>query len=183
VSPPFTELPEPLPGVRRLEPRLFRDDRGAFVKTYHQEDFAALGLDLSMREEYYSVSHRGVLRGMHFQVPPENHAKLVYCVSGRVLDVVLDLRRSSPTFGRSAGLELSAQNRHLLQIPTGVAHGFLALEADSILVYKTTTVHSPAHDAGIRWDSFGFAWGMTAPIISPRDAGFPALHEFVSPFA
>lgn len=182
MSGPFNSLPAPLPGVRLLEPRLFGDRRGAFVKTIHEPAWREAGISFEMREEYYSVSHRGVLRGMHFQTPPEDHAKLVYCPVGRVLDVLLDLRRGSPTFGQCAAQELSAENRLILVIPTGIAHGFLSLEERSMMIYKTTTVHSPAHDAGIRWDSFGFDWGREIPVVSERDAAFPALAGFSSPF-
>jgi dTDP-4-dehydrorhamnose 3,5-epimerase len=179
----FHEQPPPLPGVRLLQPRLFRDDRGDFVKTYHENIFAELGLTLPIREEYYSVSRRDVIRGMHFQLPPADHAKLVYCLHGRVRDVILDLRRHAPTYGQSAACELSADNRCILVLPPGFAHGFLALENDSVLVYKTSTVHSPAHDAGIRWDSFGFNWEVSAPIVSARDAAFPPFADFLSPFS
>jgi dTDP-4-dehydrorhamnose 3,5-epimerase len=183
MMPPFAELPAPLPGVRLLEPRLFRDERGTFVKIYHEEAFSSMGVHFAWREEYYSISQRGVLRGMHFQVPPAEHSKLIYCSRGRVLDVLLDLRLDSATFARSAGLELSAANRRVLFIPSGLAHGFLSLEDDSTLVYKTSTVHSPEHDAGIRWDSFGFNWDVTAPVLSTRDVAFPSMSDFKSPFA
>ncbi len=179
----FNELPVSLPGVRLLEPRVFRDPRGAFVKTYHEQKLRAAGINFVMREEYYSVSGRGVVRGMHFQRPPEDHAKLVYCIRGQVLDVLLDLRRDSPTFGQFASRELSAENRLIFSIPTGIAHGFLSREEASVMVYKTTTVHSATHDAGIRWDSFGFDWGVAAPIVSERDAAFPTLADFATPFA
>jgi dTDP-4-dehydrorhamnose 3,5-epimerase len=178
----FQELSAPLPGVRLLEPRAHRDERGSFVKTFHADAWREAGLELAMREDYYSVSGRHVLRGMHFQVPPESHTKMVYCVSGRVLDVLLDLRRSSPSFGQCAGREFSAANRWMLLIPPGIAHGFLSLADEATMVYKTTTVHSPAHDAGIRWDSFGYNWGLSSPLVSPRDASFPGLAEFDTPF-
>jgi dTDP-4-dehydrorhamnose 3,5-epimerase len=161
---------------------LFGDRRGTFIKTYHEEAWHEAGISFTIKEEYYSISRQGVLRGMHFQSPPEDHTKIVYCPSGRVLDVLLDLRRSSPTFGQAAVMELSAENRLILIIPNGIAHGFLSREESSIMVYKTSTVHSPAHDAGIRWDSFGFDWGCDAPVLSERDAAFPALADFASPF-
>jgi dTDP-4-dehydrorhamnose 3,5-epimerase len=183
MIPLFSELPVSLPGVRLLEPRVFRDERGAFVKTYHEDTLRAAGINFVMKEEFYSLSGKGVLRGMHFQIPPEDHAKLVYCVHGRVLDVLLDLRRSSPTFGKSASRELSTENRLMFYIPAGIAHGFLSREEGSVMVYKTTTVHSPACDAGIRWDSFNFDWGLASPVLSPRDAGLPAFADFMSPFA
>ena len=183
MSGPFNSLPVALPGVRLLEPPLFRDQRGTFIKTYHEPAWLAAGLPFAMKEEYYSVSRLGVLRGMHFQTPPEDHAKVVYCPCGRVLDVLLDLRRGSPTYGQCAAWELSAENRLILIIPSGLAHGFLSQEEGSVLVYKTGTVHSPALDAGIRWDSFGFDWGWPAPMVSDRDRAFPALADFSSPFA
>ena len=178
----FNELPAPLPGVRLLEPRCFRDERGSFIKTYHEEAFRDLGIQISTREEYYSVSHRGVIRGMHFQVPPADHIKMVYCVCGRVRDVVVDVRRSSPTFGVAASCELSAENRLLLILPSGFAHGFQSLDEGSVMVYKTTNGYSPEHDAGIHWASFGFDWGAVRPVISNRDAAFPRFADFVSPF-
>ena len=146
----FTELPVALPGVRRLKPRVFRDQRGTFVKTYHEEALRGAGINFVMQEEYYSASGRGVLRGMHFQIPPAEHAKLVYGIQGRVLDVLLDLRRGSPTFGHSAASELSAENRLIFYLPPGIAHGVLSQEDNSLMIYKTTTVHNFAHDAGSR---------------------------------
>jgi dTDP-4-dehydrorhamnose 3,5-epimerase len=175
-------LSQPLAGVHLLQPRVFSDFRGDFVKTYHAGQFAELGLDFTPAEEFFSTSRLGVVRGMHFQLPPHDHAKLVYCIRGRVLDVLVDLRRASPTFGRAASSELSRENHLQFYIPSGVAHGFMALEDDSVMVYKTTTGHAPTHDAGIRWDSFGFDWGNNGPVISPRDAALPALAEFASPF-
>lgn len=183
MSAAFNPLPVALPGVRLLEPRVFSDQRGAFIKTYHEPAWRHAGITFEMREEYYSVSRRGVLRGMHFQTPPEDHVKLVYCPSGRVLDVLLDLRRGSPTFGRSMVQELSSENRLIFVLPAGIAHGFLCLAEQSVMVYKTSTVHSPAHDAGIRWDSFGFDWGRETPVVSERDAAFPSFADFPSPFS
>lgn len=183
MSAAFNSLPVAMPGVRLLEPRAFSDQRGVFIKTYHEPAWRQAGITFEMQEEYYSVSRRGVLRGMHFQTPPEDHVKLVYCPSGRVLDVLLDLRRGSPTFGRSMAQELSSENRLIFVLPPGIAHGFLCLEEQSVMVYKTNTVHSPANDAGIRWDSFGFDWGWQAPVVSERDASFPSLADFSSPFA
>lgn len=178
----FHSIEQPFAGVHLIEPRVFTDARGEFVKTYHRDLFRELGIDFTPAEEFFSTSHRGVLRGLHFQLPPHDHAKLVYCLAGAVKDVLVDLRRASPQFGRAFDTELSEGNRRLLFIPPGVAHGFLALEEGSVMAYATSTVHAPSHDAGIRWDSIGFEWGIDVPVISPRDAAFPALAEFVSPF-
>ena len=178
----MTSLEQPLVGVHLLQPKVFTDKRGDFVKTYHREILYDLGLDFTPAEEFLSTSRRGVLRGMHFQLPPHEHSKLVYCVRGSVLDVLLDLRKGSGSYGQFVAVELSHVNRRMFFIPAGVAHGFVALEDDSVMIYKTSTVHAPIHDAGIRWDSFGFAWPGRDFIISDRDTSFPPLAGYVSPF-
>jgi len=170
-------LDQPLPGVHLLQPKVFEDARGDFVKTYHDGAFRDLGLDFRPVEEFYSTSRKNVIRGMHFQLPPYDHAKLVYCIKGRVMDVLLDLRTTSPTYRKFASAELSRANHHQFFIPSGVAHGFLALEEDSVMVYKTSTVHAPTHDSGVRWDSFGYDWNCDAPVISDRDRRFQTLSE------
>ncbi len=181
-SPAMTVLPTTLPGVRVLQPRVFSDARGSFVKTYHVDTFRELGIEFAPREEFFSVSARDVVRGMHFQLPPAAHDKLVYCVAGAVLDVVVDLRKDSPTRGQHFTRELSESNREMLFIPIGFAHGFLALADRAVMVYQTSTVHAPTQDAGILWNSFGFHWPVEHPILSARDRQFPALAEFGSPF-
>jgi dTDP-4-dehydrorhamnose 3,5-epimerase len=176
-------LSEPLTNCFILEPKVFEDGRGDFVKTFHDGVFRELGIEFKPVEEFFSTSHKNVLRGMHFQLPPHEHDKLVYCVRGRVLDVLLDLRKDSPTYGQSISSELSRENHHQFYIPRGVAHGFLSLEDDSVMVYKTSTVHAPTHDTGIRWDSFGFKWPEASEfVISPRDQQFSALSEFINIF-
>ena len=178
----MTLIDEPLPGVKILRPFVFEDARGNFVKPFHEGQLAEHGISMNVREEFFSTSGRNVLRGMHFQIPPHAHQKLIYCISGRVLDVLLDLRKSSPTFGKSVGLELSAASHHVLYLPVGIAHGFVSLEDDSCLVYKTDAVHSPEHDAGLAWDSFGFKWPVADAVISGRDLHHPAFGSFDSPF-
>ena len=171
-----------LPGCFLLQTRKLEDQRGCFVKTYHEGWFAALGINLQMREEFYSISHKNVLRGMHFQLPPDAHEKLVYCLRGGVQDVLLDLREGEG-YGRVASTELTADNGHLLFIPKGIAHGFLALTDETLLLYKTSTVHAPESDCGIRWDSFGFDWGlMDPPIVSVRDSAHQLFSEYCRPF-
>ena len=174
--------PTELNGVLVLQPKIFQDHRGSFVKTYQDALFSERGIRFVPREEFFSVSKKDVLRGMHFQLPPAAHDKLVYCAVGRVLDVVVDLRRGSKTFGKSIARELSAANRQMMFIPVGCAHGFLTLEDNSIMVYQTSTPHAPAQDAGILWNSFGFDWPVKEPVLSDRDRGFPALCDFSSPF-
>lgn len=180
----MTLIDEPLPGVKVLRPFVFEDARGNFVKPFHEGQLAEHGISMTVREEFFSTSAKDVLRGMHFQVPPHAHQKLIYCIYGRVLDVVLDLRKSSPTFGKAVGIELSAQNRHIVHVPLGFAHGFLSLQDETCMVYKTDAVHSAAHDRGLLWSSIDFKWplqGIT-PIISPRDLGHPEMSHFDSTF-
>lgn len=172
----------PISGCFEIGCTNFADNRGRFVKTFHSEFFREHGLREDWKEEYYSVSARHVVRGMHFQTPPMEHAKLVYCLSGAVLDVVLDLRKGSTTFGQAHSFELSGDKANSLYLPAGVAHGFLSLSDDSIMQYKVTSVHSPADDHGILWDSIGFDWPVKRPIISARDSNHPPLASFVSPF-
>lgn len=175
-------IDEPIEGLKLLELPRFDDVRGSFVKTFHQGLFQQLGIEFTPREDFHSVSRAGVLRGLHFQAPPADHAKLVSCPHGRVLDVVLDLRKSAPSYGRFFSCELSATNHRALFMPSGFAHGFLALDDQSLVTYSVTSVHSPAHDSGIRWDSFGFRWPIATPILSTRDAAFVGFGEFSSPF-
>lgn len=172
-----------LPGCFVLRPGIFADARGWFLKTAHAPAFEAMGLRTDWREDFVSASGMGVLRGMHFQTPPADHAKLVACLRGAVLDVLVDLRRGSPTFGRHVALELRGGTGELVYMPAGIAHGFLSLEDDSLMYYKVTHEHAPARDGGIAWDSFGFDWPMDAPVVSDRDRGHPALAAFDTPFA
>lgn len=171
-----------LPGCYLVRCDGMQDERGRFVKTYHAGKFTELGLRTDWREEYYSISARGVLRGMHFQIPPANHVKIAYCVAGQVLDVVVDLRVGSRTFGQCASFLLSAADANSVYIPSGLAHGFVSLRDQSVMQYKVTTAHTPERDSGILWNSFGFDWPISDPILSRRDARHPRLEDFQSPF-
>ncbi|WP_096700254.1 dTDP-4-dehydrorhamnose 3,5-epimerase [Magnetospirillum sp. 15-1] len=172
-----------LPGCLEIKPVIRKDERGFFIKTFHAEKFSELGLSTEIREQYYSSSKLGVIRGLHFQIPPHDHDKLVYCLRGSVLDAVVDLRRSSPTFGRHVTLQLDAEAGNMLYIPKGFAHGFCATSEDSIMVYNVTSVYAPDHDMGILWNSAGVNWQNAAPIVSDRDAALPPMADFNSPFA
>jgi len=174
--------PAPINGVYSIDLFHKADDRGVFVKTFHKDSFAALDLETQFDESFYSSSLKGVVRGMHFQLPPHDHAKIIYCTSGRLLDVVVDLRKDSPTFGHHFSLELSGTNFKAIYIPKGLAHGFAVLEDQTTMVYLTSTMHQPSADTGIRWDSFGFEWPVKSPIISERDESFESLANFKSPF-
>ncbi|CAM3358323.1 MULTISPECIES: dTDP-4-dehydrorhamnose 3,5-epimerase [Yersinia] len=156
-------------GCYLIESKSFSDERGAFIKTAHNEIFKNSGLNIPLAEEYYSRSKKGVIRGMHFQQYPDDHEKMVYCPEGEVLDVFLDLRKSSPTYGKFMSFILNSQNKRSVFLAKGVAHGFLSMKENTLIVCKTSTVYSPELDSGIRWDSFGFQWPVENPIISERD--------------
>jgi dTDP-4-dehydrorhamnose 3,5-epimerase len=161
-------------GVWLLENFVSQDKRGTFVKTFHADAFREQGLIVNFQESYYSLSHKDVIRGMHFQLPPHEHDKLVYVTQGNILDVIVDLRPVSATYGQHVAISLS-EHTHAVYIPRGCAHGFLTLSETATVVYNVTSVYAPQADAGIRWDSFGFEWPVRAPIISDRDAAFGSL--------
>jgi len=171
-----------LTGCFELQPKVLADARGRFVKVFNEQAFAALGLQTDFAEEYYSVSYKNVIRGMHLQWPPMDHVKMVYCVEGDVLNVVVDLRVGSPTYGQHAIFELSGAQANSIYIPKGMAHGFCARSEQATMVYKVSATYSPVHDAGILWDSLGIQWPTTDVIMSARDQGFPVLEQFESPF-
>jgi len=158
------------------------DNRGGFVKTFHKESFEKMGLNTDFQESFYSINNKGVIRGMHFQTPPHDHNKLVYCTNGRLNDVILDIRKDSPTYGKFASIELSGDNYRAIYIPKGMAHGFESLEDHTMMTYLTSTMHQPSHDQGIRFNSFGKIWDSENPIINERDLNWPSLEEYDSPF-
>lgn len=172
-----------IPGCYEIMLNSFSDIRGDFTKTFHEGRFKELGLETDWKEEYFSTSKKNVIRGMHFQTPPMDHAKLVTCLSGSVLDVIVDLRKNTPTFKTSASFLLdSSSSKKMIYIPKGCAHGFLGLADESVMFYKVSSVHSSANDQGISWDSIGFDWGEKEFIISERDRKHVALNEYESPF-
>lgn len=174
--------PTTIQGVWRITQFSAEDARGIFVKTFHRERFLEAGIDFSCMESFYSVSVKDVIRGLHFQHPPHEHAKIVFCPFGAILDLALDIRRGSPTFGQSVSAELSAANREALYIPPGFAHGFRALTNDALTYYLVSSQNHPPADDGILYNSISFDWGIQHPVVSQRDLAFPALHDFVSPF-
>lgn len=169
-------------GVLLITPFRASDERGSFVKHFHEKSFKEAGLVTHFPEEFYSISKKGVIRGLHFQTPPADHVKLVGCFFGRVLDAIVDLRRGSPTFGSFETFELDGDTAQFVYIPQGLAHGFETLTDSALMYYAVTTMHSPEHDAGIRWNSVGIPWRSENPILSTRDEGFPLLAEFETPF-
>lgn len=172
----------PIPGLYEIELFHMKDDRGVFVKTFHKKTLESYNLESDFAESFYSINNKNVLRGMHFQRPPDDHAKIVYCTNGSLLDVILDVRKDSPTYGKYHSVELSGDNYKAVYLPKGTAHGFFVKEDHTCMVYLTSTVHSPKNDGGILFDSFGFKWPSNFPINSDRDLNFPRLDEFDSPF-
>lgn len=160
----------------------FKDSRGEFQKLYNQETFENYELNSILSEIYFSVNHRNVIRGMHFQLPPHDHEKLVYVSRGSIFDVVVDLRKKSSTYGKHFVVELNDENGLYLYIPKGFAHGFASLEDGTIVNYAQTSCYVPTHDCGIMYDSCGIEWPFDNPIVSGRDLTFAKLSEFNSPF-
>lgn len=168
-----------LPGVLILEPKAFGDARGFFLESWNKQTFAKLGLEADFVQDNHSRSAKGVLRGLHYQVN-EPQGKLVRVVSGSVFDVAVDLRKSSPHFGRWVGYELSAENQRMMWIPPGFAHGFLVLSGSADFLYKTTTYYAPQWDRGIRWDDpqIGVVWPLEGtPVLSAKDQVQPLLKD------
>jgi len=172
-----------IPGVFLIKPKTFFDERGSFIKHFNSSEFEARGLISSFHEDFFSISKKDVIRGFHFQVPPFDHAKVVYCSQGKVFDVLLDLRVDSPTYQNTETFFLDAKDYKALYIPSGVAHAFASLEDNSLVMYKVSSGHSPEHDKGIRWNSADVRWPVAKPVISERDSSFPTLESFKSPFA
>ena len=169
-------------GLYLIKPRILGDSRGKFVKTFHADSFKEYGLKYDFKESYYSTSQKNVLRGMHFQTPPKDHEKMVYVTHGAILDVVVDIRKGSVTYGKHVSQTLTAKNGYIFYIPRGCAHGFLSLEDDSNVTYMQTSMYAPNNDGGINPQSIGFDWGIDNPITSDRDLTFDNLEDFNTPF-
>jgi dTDP-4-dehydrorhamnose 3,5-epimerase len=171
-----------IPGCYEIRLPVHSDARGSFVKTIASSQFAERKLEAKFVETFYTVSGQNVLRGMHLQLPPSDHAKLVYCVAGSVMDVCLDVRYESPTFGRHIMIELAVKRHNAIYLPRGVAHGFYVRQAPAVMMYHVTSEYEPRLDTGIAWNSFGAKWPTDSPLISPRDAALKAFQDFISPF-
>lgn len=154
------------------------DDRGLFAKTFNRSAFEKNDLDFEIKESYYSVSNINVIRGMHFQLAPYDHDKLVYVPKGSILDVVVDLRKKSKTYKQYISINLSSSNKKSIFIPKGIAHGFKSLEDNTITNYCVSTEYNSIADTGIHYKSFGFNWQNENPIISERDNGFDTLNDY-----
>ncbi len=156
----------------------FVDKRGDFLKTFNKDVFKENDLSVDFSESFYSISGKNVLRGMHFQSPPCDQNKFVYVTSGEVLDVVVDMRKESKTYGEHFSIILSDSNNNSLYIGKGFAHGYLTKSKSATMIYMTSSVHNASLDTGIKWDSFGFNWGIGEPIVSDRDNNLKDLSQF-----
>ena len=169
-----------------LEPLVFEDNRGYFLESYNQKKFEEVVGKTSFVQDNESKSSKGVLRGLHFQKPPFEQAKLVRCIEGEVLDVAVDIRKNSKTYGKHISVLLSGENKRQLFVPRGFAHGFLVLSESATFAYKVDNIYAPEFDSGIRWNDkeLNIQWGMddSEVVISAKDAELPFLSEFESPF-
>lgn len=173
-------------GLLILEPRIFPDDRGYFFESYNKKKFTEIGIDVDFVQDNQSFSHKGTLRGLHGQANPFAQGKLVRVLQGRVLDVAVDIRKNSPTYGQHVSVELSGDNHKQFWVPAGFLHGFVTLEDNTIFTYKVTNFYDKASEIGVIWNdpSLGIGWGIadTEALLSPKDELLPKFEDFVSPF-
>ena len=172
-------VPTDIPDVLIIKPQVFADERGYFFESYNREKMITTGIDMDFVQDNESKSAKGVLRGLHFQKPPFSQGKLVRVIQGAVLDVAVDLRQSSPTYGKWVGVELTAKNKWMCWIPSGFAHGFLTLEDDTVFFYKCTNFYNKESEGSVRWNDpkLGIDWRNSNPILSTKDVEAPLFSE------
>jgi dTDP-4-dehydrorhamnose 3,5-epimerase len=168
-----------IPGVILIEPGMYRDARGFFMETYKYSDFARTGIKEHFVQDNYSRSSMGVLRGLHYQKNPNAQGKLVQCTKGKIFDVAVDIRRSSPTFRQWVSVELSEENNFMLYVPPAFAHGFVVLSESADVIYKCTREYAPEDDRGIIWNDpdLGIVWPVKDPLLSEKDGRHPLLRD------
>jgi len=173
-----------LEGLLIIKPDVFEDERGYFFESYNREKFRDAGIDLKFVQDNESKSRKGVVRGLHLQAPPFEQGKLVRVMRGSALDVAVDIRKNSPTYGKWASIELSGQNKWMYWIPPGFAHGFATLEDETIFFYKCTNVYNKDAERCFFWNDpdINIDWGISNPVVSKRDTEAPRFRDFVSPF-
>jgi dTDP-4-dehydrorhamnose 3,5-epimerase len=171
-----------IPDCQLIDLAVNQDPRGTFLKTFTQDIFKNLKIEFSVYETYITISKKNVLRGLHYQSPPDDHDKIVCCLQGEVLDVFVDLRASLPSYGLVNSIKLNSQYPQMLFLPKGIAHGFLALSDNCQMQYFVNSAYSPKHDHGIKWDSIRFNWNIDNPVLSERDKSFIDFEQFESPF-
>ena len=178
----FKKLETNLEGVYLLEPTVFEDHRGFFMESYNKKDLEELGLYYDIVQDNHSLSVKaGVLRGLHFQIEPKAQTKIVRVLSGAIYDVVVDIRKGSPTFGKWQGFILTAENKRQIVVPKGFAHAILTLVPNTEILYKVDEYYSPQHDRAIRWNDpdLNIDWPVSNPILSEKDANAPLLREIM----
>ncbi len=173
-----------LPGLFLIKPKVFEDHRGHFFESFREDVLAQNGVETKFIQDNQSLSQKGILRGLHFQAPPFAQGKLVRVIQGAVLDVAVDIRKNSPTFGQHVAIELSESNFLMMYIPVGFAHGFLTLQDNTIFTYKCTDYYHPEVEGGILWNSpdLNIPWKIETPILSAKDEKLPTFKSFNSPF-
>lgn len=171
-------------GLWVIKPKVFADPRGYFFESYNKELFTKNGLDLTFVQDNQSLSHKGVLRGLHFQNPPFAQGKLVRVITGAVYDVAVDIRKGSPTYGKYYGAELTEENKMMMYIPEGFAHGFLTLKDNTVFSYKCTNFYNKASEESIKWNdpTIGIKWNVTDPLLSEKDISGKDFIDFKSQF-
>jgi dTDP-4-dehydrorhamnose 3,5-epimerase len=176
---PFTFKRLAISEVMLIEPKVFPDERGFFMETYKYSDFAKMGIKEYFVQDNYSKSSKGILRGLHFQKNPNAQGKLIRCLKGNIFDVVIDIRKGSPAFGKWVGAELSEENNLILYVPSGFAHGFVVLSETACVIYKCTREYSPENDRGIIWNDpdINIHWPIKDPVLSEKDKKHPALKD------
>lgn len=167
-------------GVIIIKPKIFGDSRGFFLETYKKDDFEKAGISGNFVQDNHSKSKKGVIRGIHMQKGDQAQAKIVRCIKGELLDVAVDLRKNSPSFGKHVAIKLSEENKFMLCVPRGCGHGFSALSDEVEMEYKNDNFYSPADEIGIRWDDpeIGIDWQISAPLVSEKDKILPSFAEF-----
>lgn len=174
----------PLQGLLLIKPRIFTDTRGYFFESYNINDFHKVGITVPFVQDNQSLSNKGALRGLHFQNPPHAQDKLVRVIKGSVLDVVVDIRKNSPTYGRHYKVELSGDNNLALFVPKGFAHGFVCLEDNTLFYYKCSDVYNPGAESGLLWNDpvLGIDWGIENPVVSDKDLKYTDFNSFSTLF-
>ena len=181
----MTAIPTDIKDVFIIEPMVLKDERGVFFESFQQQKFNKLiGAEITFVQENESISKKNVLRGLHFQKPPFAQGKLVRVIAGSVIDVAVDIRKNSSTYGKHVAVELSAKNKRQLWIPAGFAHGFVALEDDTVFQYKCTNYYNKAAEDALLWndETLGINWEIQQPILSPKDELATTFNSFISPF-
>jgi len=174
-----------IPDLLIIKPAVFQDERGYFFESYNKEKFLSQGIDQNFVQDNESKSMKGVLRGLHFQKPPYTQGKLVRVMKGAVLDVAVDLRKNSPSYGKWASIELTEDNKFMYWIPPGFAHGFITLEDNTVFFYKCTNVYNKNSEGSILWNdpTLNIEWGgLESPILSDKDKEAPLFADFISPY-